>query len=171
MLTPSASPRCGLFPLTEQDRGVLTEHFLSLDADARSLRFGTALADSGIRNIASRYPLKRTTQGIFVWDQLRASVSVIPVPGLPRVGELAVSVDDDVRGRGWGRWLVGQALADALSDGFEKVEVYYRGTNRAMASIMAKYPGEVETSYGEAHKVVDLLQWEREVGIYVGVAA
>ena len=62
-------------------------------------------------------------------------------------------------------------MADALSDGFEKVEVYYRGTNRAMASIMAKYPGEVETSYGEAHKVVDLLQWEREVGIYVGVAA
>lgn len=143
--------------LREADRGAFEAHLLSLDPHDRLLRFGTALPDRLVSQIARDYPLDQTTGGLFVRGHLVAAVSIIRTAG--EEAELAVSLDQGLRGRGIGRQMVAKALRLAASEGVRKLLVQFLAENRPMAAIANQLPGSTSRDGSERVRTVDLPQW------------
>lgn len=154
-LSTEDARRYGIFRLTEADRPALIAHLLSLDSEGRRRRFGLALRDESIVEIASKLPLDTQCLGLFVWGELKGCVQVLGEPGGSRQ-ELAVSLSPEMRGRGWGKELVQLALSRAKDRRVEQVDIQYLAENAAMHRIAGAYPGRSQVWSGEIVRSVRL---------------
>lgn len=155
LLTPEDSRRYGIFRLTEADRPALIAHLLSLDPEGRRRRFGLALQDESIVEIARKLPLDTQCLGLFVWGELKGCVQVIGEAGGARQ-ELAISLSPEMRGRGWGKELVQMALSRAKDRRVQQVDIQYLAENSAMHRIAGAYPGRTKVWSGEIVRSVVL---------------
>jgi len=159
MTSPTTFPayrhHYGIYRLTEADREAFHAHMLSLDKDARRLRFGAALPDDTLLSLVARMPLEDGSFGLFMWGELKGCVLMLPY-GKPGHVELAVSLSPDMRGRGWGTILVAAALERAGDRHQSHVEIMYLRGNQAMHRIACRLPGKSESCAQEVHKFVPL---------------
>ena len=156
---PQQSLRYGLFPLGESDREAFVTHLVSLDAEGRRRRFGAALSDSAVNRIARAIQLDAWSLGLFIWGELKGCAQVLGAAGA-RHKELAISLNSDVRGRGWGRLMVDQVLSHAQVRGTEVVEIQYLIENEAMHRLARTYPGTSSNSAGERCRTLLLQEGE-----------
>lgn len=155
MTLAPVSFRCGIYPLTEEDRPAYHAHLLSLDNAARRLRFGVSLSDASLLQVAQKMPLGPDGLGLFMKGALVGCVQVLPLPK-PGHAELAVSLSPEMRGRGWGAVLVSAALERARDQRKTHVEIFYLRANDAMHRIASSLPGPLSSHAQECHKQVTL---------------
>lgn len=148
---PPADKRYGLFSLQESDRPALLKHLLSLDADARRLRFGVLLSDEAIARIAQQLPLADQSLGLFVWGELKGCAHLIKIDH--ELAELALSLSPDMRGRGWGRILFDELIERASCKRLKTVEIQYLLENRPMHRLASRLPGPCHHECSEARKL------------------
>jgi len=154
-LAETSTRRYGIYRLSETDRPEFLRHLLALDRDGRRWRFGVAVSDGIIENLAKTLPLEPLSVGLIIWGELKGCAQVIR-QGTSADAELAVSLGSDMRGRGWGAILVDQALALAQAKRVRRVDIQYLSGNTAMHRIARSYPGTSSSDCGEISRQVQL---------------
>jgi RimJ/RimL family protein N-acetyltransferase len=119
------------------DRPALGAHFLALDGEDRRLRFGTQIADDGLRAYVQRIDFDR--DGIFAVanDDLEL-VAVVHVAFGDKSAELGLSVLPAVRGKGLGNALLKRAVMHLRNRGALEVFVHCLSENGAMMHLARK---------------------------------
>lgn len=135
--------------LTGADHAALEQHFLSLGAEDRRLRFGAALSDFGVRAYAARIDFDADAAfGVFD-DHLHLA-------GAAHLGrarghaELGVSVLAGQRGRGVGGALLARAHLHARNWGVRALFMHCLTENSAMMHLARKQGMRVVAAAGEA---------------------
>ena len=118
--------------LRASDRASLANHFISLDADDRRLRFGSTISDEGLRDYARRIDFER--DGVFAVHDDAGSrlLAVIHVALSARSAELGLSVVPECRGHGLGSVLFARAVNFLRNRGTPEVFVHCLTENGAM---------------------------------------
>jgi len=126
MKTPIPTTR-----LRDGDRPALLAHFIGLDAEDRRLRFGTPMADSGIREYVARIDFERDC--VFaVRVGHGVLVAVIHVARIGATAELGLSVLPGRRGQGNGNALLQRAVTWLRNRGILTACVHCIAENAAM---------------------------------------
>lgn len=134
LLTPLAG-RVRLRGLTPADAPAIKAHFLRLTPEARRLRFHGNLRDEAICAYVDRIDWPHSYAfGAFVGKDLRAMAELAPCPD-GGTGEVALSVEEDLRGQGLGRVLVVLTMLAARRVGMSSLHLFYMADNHAMRSL------------------------------------
>lgn len=135
--------------LRASDKAALLQHFLSLDAEDRRLRFGAALGDEAIASYVERLDMGR--DGLFaVHDDNLDIVAVVHVALGEGPAELGLSVLPGWRGSGHGNALVARAVVFLRNRSVRSVFVHCLAENAAMMHIARKNRMTLDWSGGEA---------------------
>lgn len=132
------------------DRESLREHFLSLDADDRRLRFGLPVSDSHIDEYVDHidfaeahvYGVRGAPQGPWI-----GIGHLIPAQDM---AELGLSVVPDARGKGLGAAIFRYAVGHAASNGATRLYMHFLASNRAILSIARSAGMSIGSSGGES---------------------
>jgi GNAT superfamily N-acetyltransferase len=135
--------------LWPSERPELYEHFLSLGADDRRLRFGAALGDATVREYIARIDFGHDTLFGVLDDELRL-LGVAHVARSPTFAELGVSVIDGFRGRGIGGALLARAHLRARNWGVGALFMHCLTQNAAMMRLARRQGMDIVTEAGEA---------------------
>ena len=131
------------------ERDGLRDHFLSLDADDRRLRFGLPVGDEHIR----RYVDAIDFDADVVFGVCSGTGSWLGIGHLSPAGadaELGLSVLPDARGRGLGAAIFRFAVAQASRDGASRLYMHCLTGNRAILSIARSAGMSIGSSGGES---------------------
>jgi GNAT superfamily N-acetyltransferase len=144
-MTPAISP----VRLGEPDRPLLERHFLLLDAEDRRLRFGSTIADNGLRAYVAR--LDFAHDGLFaVQDEDLSVLAVIHVAPSGSSAELGLSVLPSWRGKGLGNALFQRAVTFLRNRGTLEAFVHCLSENGAMMHLARKNGMRIVYSGGES---------------------
>ena len=135
-------------------------HFLALDADERTLRFGHAVRDPTIKAYVSGIRFERDVIFGAYDTRLRlVGVGHLALTGsddAQREAEFGVSVAREARRRGIGATLMRCALAAARERSVGTFSLHFNAGNTAMYRIARATGMTLQCAYGEMHGVVDL---------------
>ncbi|WP_025916119.1 GNAT family N-acetyltransferase [Herminiimonas sp. CN] len=156
--------------LSERDRRRILRHFLALDDEDRTLRFGMRLNDELIVRYVSQLDFSRDT--IFgVYDSKFKLVGVGHLAFAPRetypdsvsatlkerIAEFGVSVSVSGRGQGVGSKLFERAAIHCRNADVDTLYMHCLTSNRVMIHIAKKAGMEIHRDYGEADAYLTLL--------------
>ena len=151
--------------LGAQHKAAVARHLTSLDWDSRLLRFGTPLKDEAISRYVSGIDFEHdVVEG--VWDEgvlVGVAHLAVYVEDARPVGELGISVSQDLRHRHLGARLLSRVLLNARLMRLARVYVHYIVRNRPMARLARGFTQVVEIQRGEACATIDLQEVERAV--------
>ena len=135
--------------LLETERGALIAHFLALGIEDRRLRFGSSLADDGIRAYVARIDFGR--DGLFaVQDDALQLVAVVHIAMTGSQAELGLSVVPRARGQGLGHALFRRAVTFLRNRGGVEVFVHCLSENGAMMHLARRNGMRIVYSGGES---------------------
>jgi len=128
--------------LTPHDRAALARHFLCLGPEDRRLRFGSSLADAGLRAFVRSLNFNRDEFHAVRNAELRilGLVHIARGPGMP---ELGLSLVESVRGQGIGNALFAHAVQRLRVLGDREVYVRCIAENDAMMHLARKHGMEI----------------------------
>ena len=134
--------------LDEDDRDSLRDHFLSLDAEDRRLRFGLPVSDDHVRRYVDSIDFKNShVYGVRRFDEWVGIGHLIPGTS---DAELGLSVLPAARGKGLGAAIFRYAVGHASRDGIRRLYIHCLTTNRAMLSIARSAGMTIGSSGGES---------------------
>lgn len=114
-------------------------HLLRLTRADRYSRFGLCMADDNVCSYVNRAETGRGRAfGFMEQGHVRGAVELRHMGNRAGCAELAVTVDADWRGRGYGTWLVQCALDIARTMPVTTVVAIISGTNRSMRTMTSK---------------------------------
>lgn len=145
--SPCPTPLPG--PLSEIRR-ILAAHWTRLGAKSRRLRFLGLPDEAFFSRFASRLePL--FVIGLTIDGKVRGVCEVHQLPN--RHAEIAISIEDEWQGLGYGRRLFEAGLKKAADAGIETADLFFAQENRSIAHLVHSTGGEIRSSYGdcEAH--------------------
>ena len=135
--------------LLETERDALDAHFLALGIEDRRLRFGSSLADDGIRAYVARIDFGR--DGLFaVQDDALQLVAVVHIAMTGSQAELGLSVVPRARGQGLGHALFRRAVTFLRNRGGVEVFVHCLSENGAMMHLARRNGMRIVYSGGES---------------------
>ena len=135
--------------LWPSERPELYEHFLSLGAEDRRLRFGAALGDARVREYVARIDFGQDAVFGVLDDELRL-LGVAHVARSPAFAELGVSVLEHFRARGIGGALLARAHMRARNWGMGALFMHCLTENAAMMRLARRQGMDIVTQSGEA---------------------
>jgi GNAT superfamily N-acetyltransferase len=135
--------------LTRAERPGLREHFLSLAANDRRLRFGTPLGDFPVHEYVERIDFEHDAVFGVADDELRL-LGVAHVARSDGHAELGVSVLEGHRGRGIGGALLERAHTRARNWGVHALFMHCLTENGAMMRLARKQNMRIVAEAGEA---------------------
>lgn len=135
--------------LWPSERPALYEHFLSLAAEDRRLRFGAPLGDATVREYIARMDFGQDALFGVLDDELRL-LGVAHVARTPAFAELGVSVLEGFRGRGIGGALLARAHMRARNWGVCALFMHCLTENAAMMRLARRQGMDIVTGSGEA---------------------
>lgn len=135
--------------LSRADLPALERHLLSLEAEDRRLRFGTPLADTGVRAYIARIDFERDAVFAVHDDELHV-LGAAHVARSDRHAELGVSVLDGHRNRGIGAALLARACLRARNWGVPMLLMHCLKENDAMMHLARRQYMTIVTEAGEA---------------------
>ena len=138
-----------ILELWPSERPELYEHFLSLAAEDRRLRFGAPLGDATVREYVARIEFGQDAVFGVLDDELRL-LGVAHVARSPTFAELGVSVLEGYRGRGIGGALLARAHLRARNWGMGALFMHCLTENAAMMRLARHQGMEIVTQSGEA---------------------
>lgn len=121
--------------LDQADAPAVKAHFLRLSPDARASRFHGSLSDEAICAYVDRIDWSQTYAfGAFVRGDLRAmsELAAYPTSG---AGEVALSVEPQLQGKGLGRTLILLTMLAARRVGMSSLHLFYQAENQSMRSL------------------------------------
>jgi GNAT superfamily N-acetyltransferase len=120
-------------------RGLVEGHFLSLEPEARHLRFGTCCRDAALVEYVRALDFDRDV--VLGWFD--ADVVLGGIVHLARISEtlveFSISVLEQYRGIGYGQRMTGEAFEEAAKFGFDRAHVQFIAANYRMAAILDHY--------------------------------
>jgi RimJ/RimL family protein N-acetyltransferase len=135
--------------LRELDRPFLEKHFVSLEGEDRRLRFGSSIANEGLRAYVARLDFER--DGLFaVQDEELNIVAVVHVATTGMSAELGLSVLPGWRDKGLGNALFKRAVTFLRNRGTLEVFVHCLSENGAMMHLARKNGMRIVYSGGES---------------------
>lgn len=134
--------------LLECDRQLVAEHFLSLDAEDRRLRFGLTVSNAFIEHYVQQ-ALDDDSSEIFVIFANEKVAAVGHVAVNNSEGELGVSVSSDYRGQGMASALFDRAVGYLRAHGADTVYMHCLRENAVMQTIARKHHMQVYTEHNE----------------------
>lgn len=138
--------------LGQADAGEIERHLLRLNAEDRYSRFHGRAGDEHVRRYVARMPWS-THSAIGAFEDGRlVGIGEIAYdkPFLPKVAEVAVSVDRSQRARGVGRELIERAVRAAAWRGAKQCRLHFLHTNPSIPRIVRRLGGAVDFAEGEA---------------------
>ena len=135
--------------LWPSERPELYEHFLSLGAQDRRLRFGAALGDATVREYVARIDFGHDAVFGVLDDELRL-LGVGHVARSSAFAELGVSVLKGFRGRGIGGALLARAHMRARNWGMGALFMHCLTENAAIMRLARRQGMDIVTASGEA---------------------
>ena len=141
--------------LTPHDRAALARHFLCLGPEDRRLRFGSSLADAGLRAFVRSLNFNRDEFHAVRNAELRilGLVHIARGPGMP---ELGLSLVESVRGQGIGNALFAHAVQRLRVLGDREVYVRCIAENDAMMHLARKHGMEIVMDGGDTEATLKL---------------
>jgi len=138
--------------LGQADAADIEEHLLRLNAEDRYSRFHGPAGDEHVRRYVARLPwATHAAIGAFAEGRLIGIAEIAyDKPFLPKVAEVAVSVDRKQRTRGLGRELIERAVRAAAWRGAERCTLHFLHTNPSIPRIVRRLKGTVDFAEGEA---------------------
>ena len=134
--------------LRASDRAALLDHFISLAAEDRRLRFGTPLKDAAIADYVNRLDFMR--DDVFaVHDGALRLLAVVHVAPGGGSAELGLSVLPEARGQGLGTALLERAVMHLRNREVRRAFVHCLSENGAMMHIARKLGMRVVPCGGE----------------------
>jgi len=125
--------------LNTYQRDLVEGHFLSLEPEARHLRFGVSCRDEAVVNYVRALDFDR--DAILGWRD--ANFVLCGVVHLARVTEtlveFSISVLEPYRGNGFGQRMTKEAFEEATKYGFGRAHVQFIAANCRMAAILDHY--------------------------------
>jgi GNAT superfamily N-acetyltransferase len=138
--------------LLRSEIGLLGEHLLRLDADARARRFGHHVSDAFIDAYARKAAdIGAVTYGYFIDGHVHAAAELkSPAHGQERTAEAAFSVERDYANRGIATSLMGRVIRSARNRGVQHLVLTCLVENAKMRAIAAKYGADLIIEQGSA---------------------
>jgi len=138
--------------LGQADAAEIEQHLLRLKADDRYSRFHGRAGDEHIRSYVAGLPWStHSAIGAFESGRLVGIAEIAyDKPFLPKVAEIAVSVDRALRTRGVGRELIERAVRAAAWRGASHCTLHFMHTNPSIPRIVRRLGGTVDFAEGEA---------------------
>jgi GNAT superfamily N-acetyltransferase len=136
--------------LLRSETGLLGEHLLRLDADARARRFGHHVSDDFIDAYARKAAdIGAVTFGYFIDGHVHAAAE-LKYPALSResTAEAAFSVERDFANRGIATSLMGCVIRSARNRGIQTLVLTCLVENAKMRAIAAKYGADLLIEQG-----------------------
>ena len=125
--------------LDAYQRDLVEGHFLSLEPEARRLRFGVFCTDQALVEYVRTLDFDR--DAILGWCD--ADLVLGGVVHLARVTEtlveFSISVLERYRGNGYGQRMTNEAFEEAAKYGFDRAHVQFIAANHRMAAILNHY--------------------------------
>ncbi len=135
--------------LNALDRDSLVAHFLTLGPEDRRLRFGSTLADDGVRAYVGRIDFGR--DGLFaVQDDALQLLAVVHVATTGSTAELGLSVVPRARAQELGNALFRRAMTFLRNRGGDEIFVHCLTENGAMMHLARKNGMRIVYSGGES---------------------
>ena len=136
--------------LLRSEIGLLSEHLLRLDADARARRFGHHVSDAFIDTYARKAAdIGAVTFGYFIDGHVHAAAELkSPSLGDKRTAEAAFSVERDYSNRGIATSLMGRIIRSARNRGVQHLVLTCLVENAKMRAIAAKYGADLIIEQG-----------------------
>ena len=136
--------------LLRSEIGLLSEHLLRLDADARARRFGHHVSDAFIDAYARKAAdIGAVTFGYFIDGHVHAAAELkSPSLGDKRTAEAAFSVERDYANRGIATSLMGRIIRSARNRGVQHLVLTCLVENAKMRAIAAKYGADLIIEQG-----------------------
>jgi GNAT superfamily N-acetyltransferase len=138
--------------LGQADAGEIEQHLLRLNVEDRYSRFHGRAGDEHVRRYVARLPWS-THSAIGAFEQGRLiGIGEIAYDKifLPKVAEIAVSVDRALRARGVGRELIERAVRAAAWRGATQCTLHFLHANASIPRIARRLGGTVDFVAGEA---------------------
>ncbi|MEO6354889.1 MAG: GNAT family N-acetyltransferase [Burkholderiaceae bacterium] len=156
--------------LSERDRHRILRHFLALNEDDRTLRFGMSIKDALITQYVDRLDFSRDTIfGVYTSNFKLIGVGHLafaPREAFPdsvsatlkeRVAEFGVSVSASGRGQGVGSKMFERAAIHCRNADVDTLYMHCLSSNRVMIHIAKKAGMEIHRDHGEADAYLKLL--------------
>jgi GNAT superfamily N-acetyltransferase len=141
--------------LSERHRPDLLGHLLQLEAEDRHLRFGTAIADAGIRSYVDSIDF--THADVFaVFDEKVRITGAVHLAYADDEGELGLSVLKDTRGRGIGNSLFERATVHLSNRFVRRVFMHCLRDNLVILHLARKNGMRIALDGSEADAWLDL---------------
>lgn len=135
--------------LSRLDAAPLYEHFLSLEAEDRRLRFGLPIGDSAVRAYVARIDFERDAVFAILDDELRLA-GAAHLAREPGHAELGVSVLAGHRGRGLGGALLARAHMHARNWGVTALFMHCLTENSTIMHLARREGMSIVAESGEA---------------------
>jgi GNAT superfamily N-acetyltransferase len=141
--------------LDDTHRAEVLQHFLTLEADDRHLRFGSPTSDA----VIGRYVANLDFSQDALFGVFNAALNLVGIAHLAyvpnakdglRSAEFGVSVLHDSRHRGLGAALLERAAIHARNTHIDTLFVHCLAKNKAMMHLAQKLGMRVEFAYGDA---------------------
>ena len=138
--------------LGQADAAEIEHHLLRLNAEDRYSRFHGRAGDEHVRRYVAGLPWStHSAIGAFEHGALVGIGEIAyDKPFLPKVAEIAVSVDRSLRTRGVGRELIERAVRAAAWRGATHCTLHFLQTNPSIPRIVRRLAGTVDFAEGEA---------------------
>jgi GNAT superfamily N-acetyltransferase len=138
--------------LGQADAAEIEQHLLRLNAEDRYSRFHGKAGDEHVRRYVAGVPWStHAAIGAFADGRLVGIGEIAyDKPFLPKVAEVAVSVDRSLRTRGVGRELIERAVRAAAWRGATHCTLHFLQTNPSIPRIVRRLGGSVDYAEGEA---------------------
>jgi GNAT superfamily N-acetyltransferase len=132
----------------------IREHYFGLAPEDRLNRFGGFIGDDGLDNYVDNIDFDRK---VLLGLELTETCDLVGLaelwfddPNTPIAAEIAVSVNGDWRGKGFGLRLVADAVGLAFARGAGRVEFLFEPNNQAIKRIVRELGGRIDPFAGKA---------------------
>ena len=152
--------------LLPTDLNAYRAHLLRLSPQDRYSRFCGFKTDESITTYCHGIDWRFTIMvGCFVRGELRAVAELRTEPKVwPGEGELAVSVEREFQGQGFGTGVVRRIMTVARNRAIRRLMLICMINNRRMQAIVHKFLGKLESDSGEATGWIEL-PWPNQVSL------
>ena len=157
---PTVPSRALIRSLDPAQLSLIEQHLLALPDHDRYLRFGYPATDEQIQRYVAKLDFSRDELfGIFD-AELRlvavAHLAYLDAPGQQHLAEFGVSVNPELRGRGYGLQLFERCVVHARNQGVSRLIVHALSENAAMLKIARKAGAEVAREGSESQACLEL---------------
>ena len=135
-----------LSPLGPDDRELIRQGFARLSVESRYTRFGqgrSALSEGELNYLANIDQRQHVAWGAVVAGKAAGVGRYIRIPGT-EAAEVAVTVIDDLQGRGIGKLLLVALIAVARADGIAEIQFEVIPENQVVQNMLLEMNIEVE---------------------------